>query len=545
MMEEPEITKLSTELEVLREKNKSLQETLDRVSVEQQRLRAIIDNVPAPVYMKDVDGAYILINRCYERLSGVSREALLGKKDSDFYSQEIAELFRGQDKEVIRQGRPLEFEESVTLESGTATFITQKFPMRNDAGEIYAVGGFCTDISERKAIERDLQQSRETLVRQVESRTRALRESQLFFQSIFDQSPYPVLITDERGEAVAQNRACREYWGKADSEILGHYNLFKDRVLEEGGYLSTVREVYNGGRPASFVARYSPDDYEMLCGRRVSEDILISYSVYPVKGSGGRITNAIVQQVDITAKERSAREKEELENQVQQLQKMEAIGTLATGVAHEINQPLSYVKIIFEATLQGLRDGSLDLDELGEDCRESLKQISRITGIINHLREFSRSDSGLSARMPISKIVDNSLILIKERLRLRNITFKAAYSDPCPEVCMDQVKMEQVFINLLQNAMDSLESVSAPRINVVAWVEDESCFIDFTDNGPGVPPEHVSKIFDPFFTTKGVGQGTGLGLSICFEIMQNHGGSITYLADAQDTTFRLVLPMKG
>ena len=146
---------LMQRIEELEKENQELKKAWINLEGTEQHLREIIDLTPAPIYLKDLEGKYILVNREYERLAYTTLEEIAGKNDFDIFPQEIASLFRRQDEEVIRENASLEFEETITLADGEFSFITLKFPVHDSKGEIYAVGGFCTDITERKKIEQE------------------------------------------------------------------------------------------------------------------------------------------------------------------------------------------------------------------------------------------------------------------------------------------------------------------------------------------------------------------------------------------------------
>lgn len=142
-------------IEELEKENLALKEAWKKQEGVERRLREIIDNTPAPIYLKDRDGRYLLVNREYERLAHINLQEIAGRNDFNIFPEEIASLFRDQDEEVIRKSDSLEFEETITLPDGEFSFITLKFPVHDHNGEIYAVGGFCTDITERKKIEQE------------------------------------------------------------------------------------------------------------------------------------------------------------------------------------------------------------------------------------------------------------------------------------------------------------------------------------------------------------------------------------------------------
>jgi PAS domain S-box-containing protein len=153
-MSESKIKELSRRIKDLEQENRLLAQAVTQLQISERNLLEILHNTPAPIYLKDSDGRYLLVNRQYEILSHVTLKELIGKNDHDIYPEPIATLFRSQDEEVKRQNTSLEFEETIPLPDGEYTFITYKFPVHDADGNITAVGGFCTDITERGKIEK-------------------------------------------------------------------------------------------------------------------------------------------------------------------------------------------------------------------------------------------------------------------------------------------------------------------------------------------------------------------------------------------------------
>jgi signal transduction histidine kinase len=224
--------------------------------------------------------------------------------------------------------------------------------------------------------------------------------------------------------------------------------------------------------------------------------------------------------------------------------KLASLGEIATGVAHEINQPLSYIKIILESTLNDLASDKVDSAELNDDFQESLRQVGKITHIIDHLRTFGRSDVLSFSQVSLPAVLEDTLILMKQKLRVKNIIFNQDIPENLPMIYGNHVKLEQVFINLLQNSMDALEEKGKGEIDLRMFQDCNEVVVRFSDDGTGMPPEVVEKIFEPFYTTKDVGQGTGIGLSIVYGIIQEHHGTITCESvEGQGTTLEIRLPV--
>jgi C4-dicarboxylate-specific signal transduction histidine kinase len=247
---------------------------------------------------------------------------------------------------------------------------------------------------------------------------------------------------------------------------------------------------------------------------------------------------------DISRRIQQEEKRKEVEIKSLAQDKLASLGEIATGVAHEINQPLSYIKIILESTLNDLANKQLDTKELDEDFHESLRQIGKITKIISHLRTFGRSDMTSFNPVSLPWVIEDTMILMKERLRIKNISINKQITDNLPLVYGNHVKLEQVFINLLQNSMDALEEQGKGEIDLVMDQADDNVIVRFSDNGKGIPSEVLERIFEPFYTTKDVDKGTGIGLSIIYGIIQELHGTVTCEStEGQGTTFEIRLPV--
>ncbi len=229
--------------------------------------------------------------------------------------------------------------------------------------------------------------------------------------------------------------------------------------------------------------------------------------------------------------------------------KLATIGEMAAGVAHEINQPLTYLNIMIESTREDLESDSLDDTRMLQRLDQSHRQIERISRILDHIRVFGRDDDEEMTGVDIELILDDTMVLLGEKLRLRNIQLDRVFDPALPEVFGNANQLEQVFINLIQNSIDALsDDRQGGNITVsVASLPGRSMVrISVTDTGMGIHPAQLDQIFDPFFTTKEPGQGTGLGLSIVSGIIQAHGGTISCESRVREgTTVSFTLPTTG
>jgi C4-dicarboxylate-specific signal transduction histidine kinase len=247
-----------------------------------------------------------------------------------------------------------------------------------------------------------------------------------------------------------------------------------------------------------------------------------------------------------TTQEMERREQELRDKQEQLVQagKLATLGELTTGVAHELNNPLNNIGLFVGNVIDQLRLDEVETERLIGDLESAMEQVKKATEIISHLRTFGRVAPINVGPIDVDDVIERSLLLVHQQLRLRGIEIEL---DLCPDeltVLANPIQLEQVFINLLTNARDALEDAPKKAITITSRRDSERIRISFADTGPGIRPEVAPRIFDPFFTTKEVGAGTGLGLSITYSILKEYGGDITVDSRLGDgATFVVELPV--
>jgi C4-dicarboxylate-specific signal transduction histidine kinase len=244
--------------------------------------------------------------------------------------------------------------------------------------------------------------------------------------------------------------------------------------------------------------------------------------------------------------ERREHELREKQEQLVQAGKLATLGELTTGVAHELNNPLNNIGLFIGNVIDQIRLGQADRDLLVGELEKAMQQVRKATEIISHLRMFGRTAPVSVERVDVDEVIERSLSLMREQLRLRGIDVDL---DLCADpliVLGNPIQLEQVFINLLTNARDALASSPRKTIRIASSLDSDRIRITFTDTGPGIPRELEQRIFDPFFTTKEVGAGTGLGLSITYSIVKEHGGEIAVSPNHErGAAFLIELPVAG
>jgi|CZKU01.1.fsa_nt_gi PAS domain S-box-containing protein len=358
---------------------------------------------------------------------------------------------------------------------------------------------------------------------------RARRRTEAQFRDVMEIAPEPFGIIRE-GKFVFANAAYAKVLGFAKAEDLYGFPV---TCRLDPGEADTVRSrekfILEGGRLAPMIYH----------ARRVDGTIVeLESSSGPCDFEG---QPAVITMV------RDASARKALEAQLVQADRLAAIGTMAAGVAHEINNPLAYLMLNLDWIARKLAEGARDpasVDALIELLREAHRGAERVATIVRELRAFSRADGETRRRVDLAVVARSAIKIAGHEIRHRarvSTSFEAA-----GPVWANESRLEQVVLNLLLNAAHAMPEtrVASNEIRVQVRPDgDDSAVLEVADNGEGIPQEILSRIFDPFFTTKPRGVGMGLGLSICHGIVTALGGRITvHSAPGEGTTFRVALP---
>jgi C4-dicarboxylate-specific signal transduction histidine kinase len=247
--------------------------------------------------------------------------------------------------------------------------------------------------------------------------------------------------------------------------------------------------------------------------------------------------------MEIERREQELRDKQE---QLVQAGKLATLGELSTGIAHELNNPLNNIGLYVGNVIDRIELGLAEKEKGGmlRELEGALDQVRKASEIITHLRTFGRAASVFFEPVAITDVIERSLSLMREQLRLREIDVALELTQDEAVVIGNPIQLEQVFINLLTNARDALADAPLRVIQIACDIRPPNVAVTFADTGPGIPEGLEQRIFDPFFTTKEVGAGTGLGLSITYGIIQEHAGTISVdSAPGEGARFLIELPL--
>lgn len=265
-------------------------------------------------------------------------------------------------------------------------------------------------------------------------------------------------------------------------------------------------------------------------------EILLVSNALSKKWELTRLAKAKMEDLEDTVKQRTAM----LENS----NRLAALGEMAAGIAHEVNNPLTIINANCSILQTLLRTNKFDEERFHKSLRQIQDTVFRITKIIQGLRIFSRDGSNDSfENCEIEVILNDTFELCQKKLENSEITIYKQLPEAPLSIPVNRVQLSQVFLNLIINAKDAIEEFAGEKwIKIVVQEQEQNVVISFIDSGPGIPEEIQRKIMNPFFTTKPVGKGTGLGLSISHSIIAAHQGRFTLDAQSPNTKFDIILP---
>jgi histidine kinase len=391
-------------------------------------------------------------------------------------------------------------------------WIVRSSPIVDDKGEVVAAMEISLDITERKLLEVELEKSEKK------------------YHAIFNNFPNPVFALHAQTlEILDYNMSVETVYGYAVEDINGKSFLSLFREDEKEEYAQKIKSLSEINQ-----AKHLTKD-----GQELFVDIRIS----PSEFSGHEVL--LVTTSDIT-------QRLEAEQQLIQASKMATLGEMATGVAHELNQPLSVIKTASSFFIKKINNH----EPIQEDILDTMltkvdSNVDRATKIINHMRQFARKSEMEMEKVYVNEILENAFEIFSQQLKVRGIEVVRDMHPDLPKIQADPSRLEQVFINLLLNARDAIEEKHAggisyddgEKITLRTFMDQKQVVVEVCDTGAGIPKHIMEKIFEPFFTTKEVGKGTGLGLSISYGIIKDCGGEITaYASDDQGTCFRIKFP---
>ncbi|MBI5453029.1 MAG: PAS domain S-box protein [Deltaproteobacteria bacterium] len=473
-----------------------------------ETLKGIIDNTSSIIFLKDGEGRFILVNRSYEKIFNLAREAVINKTDYDVFPKESADAFRENDRKVCEASSPIAFEEAVLHADGTLhTYVVVKFTIPSIPG---SVCGIATDITARKEAEEGLKFSEERL-----------KEAQAIARiGNWDW--------DIAGDKLYWSDEIYRIFGIGQKEFGAAYEAFLGSVHPDDRELvkASVNEALAGKKP------YDIDHRIVLPGgaeRLVHEKATVFF------GKDGRPVRMAGTVQDIT-------ERDMVEREILKARKLESIGVLAGGIAHDFNNLL--LGILGNVSVaKALADPAGKVHSLLSEIEKAALKSKDLT---KQLLTFSKGGEPVREMVNLAQLVEDSA-----RLALREAKVQCSFSfqKGLYEAEADSGQLSQVINNIVLNAAQAMGDfgridVKAENVTVGEGgplpKAGDYVKISVRDFGPGIPKKIIGRVFDPFFTTKD--KASGLGLAVSYSIMKKHGGLITAESSNDGAAFSVYIP---
>jgi len=517
----------------------------------ERKYRTLVENLPQKIFIKDRESVYVSCNENYASDLRIRADEIPGKTDYDFFPRELADKYRGDDARIMAGGK-LEALDERYLRDGEERFVhTVKTPLRDDKGEVIGIMGVFWDITERKQAEE------------------ALKESEARYKALFEASADGILITDVKTQELKYaNPAICRMLGYCEAELtrMTIADIHPKNALEH-----VVSEFQAFARGEIALAESIP------CLRRDGTQIQADISGAVCEINGRKCNVGFFR--DIT-------ERKMLQNQLAQAQKLEAIGGLAAGIAHEINTPTQYVgdnisfmgdastdlwRLLSEYgnLLDAAKEGSVsnelvsrvsalaeevDVAYLNKEMRAATDQakegVERISSIVRAMRQFAHPGAEEKVATDVNGAIENTITVSRNEWKYV-ADMETDLDLNLPLVQLLPGEFNQVILNMIVNSAHSIANVVGDgsngkgKITIKTRRDGELAEIRVSDTGTGVPEKLRDRVFDPFFTTKGVGKGTGQGLAIAHSvIVDKHHGTIGLESEeGKGATFIIRLPI--
>ena len=480
----------------------------------ENKYRELTESISDVFFAMDNELRYTHWNKASEELTGVPARGAIGRSFSDIFPKN--ETARNLMEIYLKAIRTQQSQQFISEYPGLQNIIHEITVYPSKEG----ISVFIKDITERMQADEKL------------------RESGLRFRTLLEKAPVAISVS-RYGKVLYTNQKLGELMRESNPENNIGRPVTDFLVPELREESQTQSQLRSSGLPA-------PENYESTILRADGSQIPIQIQVSQVQLSDGMANISFI--TDISARKKSEADlliaqaqQKQLEEKAQINSRLAAVGEMAAGIAHEINNPLTSV-IGFSQLL-------LEKQNVPEDIKEDLGIIAdgsrRVSDIVKRLLTFARQTKPIRTLTNLNELIDNTLKLREYVLKTANITVVTRFDPELPQSVVDPGQMQQVFLNLIVNAEQAMKKAHGKgTLTITSEEKKNNIYISFQDDGTGIAKENLGHLFEPFFTTKDVGEGTGLGLSLSRSIVLEHGGKMNVENEpGHGATFIIELPI--
>ena len=480
----------------------------DLLQESQRQLTTLIGNLPGYVYRCRNDRGWIFeyLSDGVSDLTGYTMEEYLVQRTIAYGTTTHPgdrERVRQDVLAALEQHRPFELTYRILTKAGEVKWVWERGEgIYAQDGALSYLEGFITDVTERKRAEHLLRQSEER------------------YRRLIAVSPYAILV--DRGDHIifANDQAIKLFGAVKAEEVLEKSPMDLFHADDHDVVRERIRELFEGTAQGPMFE----GTIMTLGGKAVDVEV-----------SGARFVDEEGPAILIMLRDVSERKR--LQDQLRRTERVAELGTLASGMAHEIGTPMNVILGRAEYLMDRVTE-----EPIKRGLRTIITQVERITKVMNQLLSFARRKAPQRIPLDLRTVIEDGMEMFQERLASNQIRIKMEMAEPCPMVLADADQMSQVLLNLVMNALHAMPEGGTLRVGLE--LERPMVKLTIVDTGHGIPPEAIGNIYDPFFTTKEFGKGTGLGLTVVKGIIEEHQGTIVVESEeGKGTRFTVLLPM--
>ena len=483
----------------------------------EQKWRSLAEDAPDVILTIDPDGTIQFLNRT---VPPFTPEKAVGTSVYEYVPPDYQQTLRDALEQVVRTGETCSYEVAGCGPDGRTSWYQSRLGPIKKNGRVVAMTLIATDVTEyRQTVD-------------------ALRKSENKYRTLLENLPQKIFLKDRSSVYVSCNENFAKDFNIKAEEIAGKndYDIAPRELAEK--YREDDKRIIESGETKDFEERYIQQGQEAI----------VHTVKTPVKDEQGNVVGILGIFWDITGQKRMEQRDNEHRAELAHASRLSLVGEMASGLAHELNQPLCAIASYAQGSLRMMESGAWDCNELLDAMRDVAAQAERAGQIIHRIAKLVRQKEPHKSSVNIEDLIQETVSFVDSEAKLRGITIEQVEpSEEMPFVTVDSMGIEQVLLNLLQNAFEAISDMHDRKRQVTIRVSrdtNDAIEVTVSDTGKGLPMENIDIVFQPFFTTKS--KGLGIGLSISRSIVEAHGGHlVAELNPAGGALFRFTLPLRG